>query len=68
MPDLIVPVGDGKGEVMLASSWSGMKMRRGNLRLGGDATRAGGGGSNSSTRDWNWILMLVLGNRMVHLP
>lgn len=63
---LMVPVGEGNGEPMLASC-SGMLILRGWIfLLGGEGTRAGGG-SRSSTRDWNCILMFVLGNLSVHL-
>lgn len=63
---LIVPVGEGNGDPKLVS-WSGMLILSGCiLRLGGDGTLAGGG-SKSSTSDWNWILMFVLGKRSVHL-
>lgn len=62
----MVPVGEGNGEPNVVS-WSGMLILRGWIfLLGGDGTRAGGG-SRSSTRDWNWILMFVLGNLSVHL-
>lgn len=62
----MVPVGEGNGEPKLASC-SGMLILRGCIfLLGGDGTLAGGG-SKSSTRDWNWILMFVLGNLSVHL-
>lgn len=60
----MVPVGEAMG---LLKSCSGMLMRRGAMGLQGGASVARKGGLFSSIRDWNMILMPVLGKRNTHL-
>lgn len=73
MTYLIVPVGEGHGLSKERSTRSGMLILRGGeiFFLGGVSICRGGGiavaGVVSSTRDWNAILIAVLGNRKVHL-
>lgn len=63
---LMVPVGEGKGEVKLVSG-SGMLMRSGGSGARTLLLATFTGGSASSTSDWNTSRIFVLGNRNVHL-
>lgn len=67
---LIVPVGEGQGLLATCSTF-GMSILRGANAVFflGEAFPGlcVGGGGVSSTREWNTILILVLGKRSMHL-